>query len=70
MKAYSRTVRWDDGTSSTLGAAERPQLLLEEGVPTHLALASSESEAGWLGEPTEFDRSGGTWNMLIPLATG
>lgn len=68
IKAYSRTVRWNDGSTSTLGAAERPQLLLQDGLPTHLVLASTEGELSWTGLPTEFDRSGRTWSMVIPLA--
>jgi len=32
-KAYSRTVRFSDGTRRTYGRLERPQLLVEDGVP-------------------------------------
>lgn len=38
-KAYSRTIEWDDGTSTTYEKAERGQLLIQDGIPTHLYLA-------------------------------
>lgn len=58
-KAYSRTVRWQDGKTTTLRKLERPQVLLENGRPTHLfGAALSEDEAG------EIDDS---WNVVIPL---
>jgi len=37
--AYSRTVQWDHGSCSAGSKLERPQLLVENGVPTHLYLA-------------------------------
>lgn len=40
-QAYSRTVQWQDGQSTTFEYLERPQLLLEEGRPTHLFVAVS-----------------------------
>jgi hypothetical protein len=36
--AYSRTVHWDDGSCLVGSKVERPQLLVEEGRPTHLYL--------------------------------
>lgn len=62
-KAYSRTVRWDDGTTTTQAHLERPQLLIESGRPTHLF--ASTSDAPVVGNPQELHR---TWNMVIPLA--
>jgi hypothetical protein len=57
--AYSRTVRWDDGTTSTLPRLERPQVLIENGKPTHLFAATlSKDEAGEIEE---------SWNVVIPL---
>jgi hypothetical protein len=62
-KAYSRTVRWDDGTESTQGSLERPQLLIEKGRPTHLVLATSDGPGGGrVGEGAK-----NTWNIVIPL---
>jgi len=59
-KAYSRTVRWDDGTVTTQAFLERPQLLIRGGVPTHLFLATADGPGG-------FDRANRSWNMVIPL---
>lgn len=61
-KAYSRTVRWDDGTTTTQGSLERPQLLIQEGRPTHLFAATADGPGGFL-------RASRTWNMCIPLKT-
>lgn len=59
-KAYSRKVVHSDGTSSTLGCLERPQLLIEEGVPTHLFLAAADGPGG-------FDNALRSWNQAIAL---
>lgn len=58
--AYSRHLRWDDGTVTHLGSFERPQLLIEEGRPTHLFAATADG-AGW-SQGAE-----NTWNMVVPL---
>jgi len=59
-RAYSRTVRWDDGTTSTHGNLERPSLLMENGHSTHLfAAISAGPEKHW--------QSTGTRNICIPL---
>lgn len=58
-KAYSRTVRWSDGTTSTLAKLERPQLLKSEGRPTHLFAATLQ-----MGENRQVDDS---WNCVFPL---
>jgi hypothetical protein len=59
VKAYSRTIKWDDGTVTFQNHFERPFLLIEDGVPTHLFAATGTGLKSW-----EFDR---TWNMVIPL---
>ena len=59
-KAYSRTVRWADGTSTVQGCLERPQLLLENGIPTCLFAATGDGPGG-------FEKADNTWNMAIPL---
>jgi len=61
-KAYSRRVRWDDGSVTEQGALERPQLLLQEGRPTHLFAAAGDGPGG-------FDHCTRTWNLVIPLAS-
>ncbi|MDA3962225.1 MAG: glycoside hydrolase family protein [Planctomycetota bacterium] len=60
-KAYSRTVRWDDGAVTTQGSFERPQLLIQDGIPTHLFAATADGPGG-------FSRSENTWNMVMPIA--
>ncbi|MFD0714726.1 glycoside hydrolase family protein [Paenibacillus sp. GCM10027626] len=59
-KAYSRTVVWNDGSVKEMCNLERPFLLIEDGVPTHLFAATGTGEKAW-----HFDH---TWNMVIPLA--
>ncbi len=59
-RAYSRTVRGDDGREQVMGSFERPQLLIEDGVPTHLFAATADG-------PGEFTNAGSTWNMVTPL---
>jgi hypothetical protein len=59
-KAYSRTLTWDDGTTSRRAKLERPQLLIQNGEPTHLFAATLDVDDK--GEPTD------CWNMVIPLS--
>ncbi|MFS0726681.1 glycoside hydrolase family protein [Paenibacillus sp. 1P07SE] len=59
-KAYSRRVRWDDGSVTVQASFERPQLLLENGEPAYLFAATAEGPGG-------FDTAVRTWNMVIPL---
>lgn len=59
-KAYSRTVNWEDGTTTTQGSFERPQLLIQNGIPTHLFAATADGSNG-------FSNADNTWNMVIPL---
>ncbi|HIS68690.1 MAG TPA: glycoside hydrolase family protein [Candidatus Gallacutalibacter stercoravium] len=56
---YTRRIQWDDGSVTEQCNAERPFLLLQEGKPTHLFLATGRGKG-----PYDFDR---TWNMVIPL---
>jgi hypothetical protein len=59
-KAYSRIIRWDDGTVTTQGSFERPNLLIQDGRPTHLFAATADGPGG-------FWNASRTWNMVIPL---
>lgn len=61
-KAYSRKVRWADGTTTVQGSFERPQLLIHDGTPTHLFAATADGPGG-------FARAHDTWNMVVPLRT-
>jgi hypothetical protein len=59
-KAYSRVLRWDDGTVSHQGSLERPQLLIQDGKPTHLFMATTDGALPyWKAEHT--------FNIVIPL---
>ena len=58
-KAWSRTIRWDDGSTSFQANFERPQLLIEKGTPTHLFAATGDGAKPW-----QFQN---TWNMCVPL---
>ena len=59
-KAYSRRVRWDDGSETVQGCVERPQLLIEDGRPTHLFAATADGPGG-------FRNCSRSWNMVVPI---
>ncbi|MEK4041034.1 glycoside hydrolase family protein [Paenibacillus sp. FSL L8-0493] len=61
-QSYSRRVLWEDGTEQWMGSFERPFLLFQEGVPTHLFAAVADGPGG-------FRNAKHTWNMVIPLRT-
>lgn len=61
-KAYSRTVRFADGSEQTFGNFERPQLLIEDGRPTHLFCAAAD-KGGWFADAEK------TWSQAVPLTT-
>jgi len=60
-QAYTRNVLWEGGQTIEQAAFERPQLLIENGKPTHLFVATGRNAEGkyWNFEET--------WNMCIPL---
>jgi len=61
-KAYSRTIRWDDGSVTQQGCLERPQVVFDErGNPCCLFAATGDGPGG-------FNSCQRTWNMAIPLA--
>ncbi len=64
-KAYTRKVTWDDGTVTVQGHLERPQLLLQDGRPTHLFLATGDGPSGF--EAMKQTAMTKTWNMVMPL---
>jgi hypothetical protein len=59
--AYRREVRWSDGRTTRQGFLERPQLLIENGIPTHLFCATAEGPGLDLKDATR------TWNVVFPL---
>jgi hypothetical protein len=58
--AYSRELLWDDGATTHQGQFERPQLLIQNGQPTHLFAATGDGAGG-------FENMSRTWNMVVPL---
>ena len=60
--AYSRNILWEDGSRSFQGSLERPQLLFQDGEPTHMFAATADGPGG-------FDSATKTWNMVIPMKT-
>ena len=66
VKAWSRTVASEDGTTTTQASIERPYILFEGGRPAYLFAATAD------GPGPRDDRPGhyfahNTWNMVIPL---
>lgn len=62
-KAYSRMIRWSDGTVTHQGCLERPQLLFDKsGKPIWLFAATGDGPGG-------FNACTRTWNIAIPLAS-
>lgn len=59
-KAYSRTLHWDDGSTTTQCHLERPCWLFQDGKPTHLFSATGTGSEPWAFE-------GGSWNVCMPL---
>lgn len=59
-KAYSRTIHWTDGSQTRQGQLERPFLLIENGVPTHIYFATMDGKGG-------FENGTRSWNMVVPL---
>lgn len=59
-KAWTRTLRWDDGTTRTMGQLERPFLLIENGRPAFMFAAAGDGPGGF-ANMTE------TFNVAIPL---
>lgn len=59
-KAYSRKIKWDDGTEQLMGSFERPFILFQEGKPTHIFAATADGPGG-------FSSASETWNMVVPI---
>ncbi|MDQ8183464.1 glycoside hydrolase family protein [Pelagicoccus sp. SDUM812005] len=58
--AYTRSIKWDDGTEVEMGQLERVQGLLEDGKLTHLSFAVMDGPGG-------FGNGKNTWNFVVPL---
>ncbi|ALJ06761.1 glycosyl hydrolase family 43 [Pseudalgibacter alginicilyticus] len=59
-KAYTKTVKWNNGKTIKQGQLERPFVFVENGKPTHIFFATMDGPGGF-GNGTK------TWNMVIPL---
>ena len=63
--ACSRSVAWNDGTTSRQPRVERPQLLFEAGVPTCLFVSTGDGpEPRRRGDRNTMQRA---WNAALPL---
>ncbi len=60
-KAWSRTLRFDDGQTQTMGQLERPFLLIENGRPAWMFAAAGDGPGGFANMTTSF-------NLAIPLS--
>jgi hypothetical protein len=58
--AYSKTIRWDDGKTQTMGQLERAFILMEDGVMTHMFFATMDGPGG-------FNNATRSWNMSVKL---
>ncbi|MDF7822751.1 glycoside hydrolase family protein [Pontiellaceae bacterium B12227] len=58
--AYTKMVKWVDGTERQMGQLERVQGLVQDGKLTHLTFAVMDGRGG-------FDDGKNTWNIVIPL---
>jgi hypothetical protein len=60
-KAYSKTVKYEDGSVRDLGCFERPQILFDErGTPLCAFAAAADG-------PGHFRNAINTWNIAIPM---
>ena len=60
--AYTRTIRWTDGTATTHGNVERAGVLVDNGQSTHLLFAITQGEEKYNATPE-------TRSIVIPLRT-
>ena len=58
--AYTREIFWDNGETTHQGMFERPELLIQNGRPTHFFAATGTGEGG-------HDAMSRSWNMVVPL---
>ena len=58
---YSRNVTWNNGETTKQGFRERPQVLVQDGIPTHLFNATGN------GPGTGFNSCEKTWTMVTPI---
>lgn len=59
-KAYTKTIKWDNGKTIKQGQLERPFVFVEDGKPTHIFFATMDGPGGFVNGTK-------TWNMVVPL---
>lgn len=57
-KAYSRTLRYNDGTTKKMGQLERPFIFFEKGKPAYLFFAAMDGPGG-------FEYGTHSWNVVV-----
>jgi hypothetical protein len=65
-KAWSRSVRWDDGTTTVQASIERPFILFRERRPAFLFAATADGPGPRDGRAGHYFAEN-TWNMVLPL---
>lgn len=58
--AYTKVIKWDDGSELQMGQLERVQGLVQDGKLTHLSFAVMDGPGG-------FGAGKNTWNIVVPL---
>ena len=59
--AYSKTVKWGDGSFKKMGQLERVSVLLDEkGQLSHIYFATMDGKGG-------FNNSTRSWNIVLPI---
>lgn len=59
-QAYSKTIRFTNGTTQTMGQLERPFILFEKDKPAYIFFATMDGPGG-------FENATHSWNMVIPF---
>lgn len=65
-KAWSRTIQWDDGLTTTQASIERPFIFFQNGQPALLFAAAADGPGPKDKRPGHYFAEN-TWNMVIPL---
>jgi hypothetical protein len=68
IKAWSRTLSWADGTTTTQASIERPYVFFENNQATWLFAATADGPGPGDKRPGHYFAEN-TWNMAIPLTT-
>lgn len=58
--AYTKEIKWSDGSTQVMGQLERPSPLIQNGVITHIFFATMDGSGG-------FQNGTRSWNMVVPV---